>query len=173
MYVLFIVVELEHVKLGTDVSAQGSDMGRVVHAKRWWHQRSTKWGFELERSRRTVPGHGNRNRRDAVPWIYGGRRVGPIRMSEPCGVRATGASGELLQDRRNGLENRENVWRVRFTPRSEDKIKTEYYILYENMEKRVILPVPIKRVYACIYCISLILIWLITVVFLKTVTTFV
>lgn len=41
-YVLFIVAELEHVELGTDVSAQGSDMGRVVHAKRRWHQRSTK-----------------------------------------------------------------------------------------------------------------------------------
>lgn len=131
-------------------------MGRVVHAKRRWHQRSTKWGFELERDRRTVPGHGHRNRRDAVPRISGGRRVGPIRMSEPRGVRATGASGELFQDRRNGLENSENVWRVRFTPRSEDKIKTEYYILYENLEERVIPPVPLKRVYACIYCISLI-----------------
>jgi len=121
-YVLFIVAELEHVELGTDVSAQGSDMGRVVHAKRRWHQRGTKWGFELERCRRTVPGHGNRNRRDAVPRISGGRRVRPIRMSEPRGMRATGACGEIFQDRWNGLENRKNVWRVRFTPRSKDKI---------------------------------------------------
>jgi len=117
-FVLFTVAQLEHVEHSTDVGAQGSDMGRVVHAKRRWCQRSTKRGFDLDRGRGTVPGHGNWNRRDAVPRISGGRWVGPVRLSEPSGVRATGAGGELSQDSRNGLENRENVWRVRYTRRS-------------------------------------------------------
>lgn len=80
-------------------------MGSVVHAAGARRQRP-------EGRRRAFAGHGHRNGFVVVPRIPGGRRVGPVRLSEPCGVRTTGQGGRLPEERRNDLENRENVGRV-------------------------------------------------------------